>query len=74
MDTDPQDGAAVGPGVFLPFGPRVQLIALLRIDLSDFADWGETERIVANVTAVYWAFDPSRPRKTRVAIVASDEV
>ena len=35
------------------------------IDLSDFADWGETERIVANVIAAYRAFDPSRPRKTR---------
>jgi glyoxylase-like metal-dependent hydrolase (beta-lactamase superfamily II) len=36
------------------------------IDLSAFSDWGETERIVANVFAAYRAFDPSRPRKTRL--------
>jgi glyoxylase-like metal-dependent hydrolase (beta-lactamase superfamily II) len=29
------------------------------IDLSDFADWGDPERIVANVHAAYRAFDPS---------------
>ena len=33
------------------------------IDLSAFSDWGETERIVANVMAAYRAFDPSRPRR-----------
>ena len=39
------------------------------IDLSAFSDWGETERIVANVFAAYRAFDPSRPRKTRVELI-----
>jgi hypothetical protein len=29
------------------------------IDLSDFAGWGDPERIVANVQAAYRAFDPS---------------
>lgn len=39
------------------------------IDLSAFSDWGETERIVANVMAAYRAFDPSRPRRTRVELI-----
>jgi glyoxylase-like metal-dependent hydrolase (beta-lactamase superfamily II) len=30
------------------------------IDLSDFADWGEAERIVVNVAAVYRELDPAR--------------
>lgn len=34
------------------------------IDLADFADWGDRERIVANVSAAYCAFDPSRPLPT----------
>jgi cyclase len=39
------------------------------IDLSAFSDWGETERIAANVIAAYRAFDPSRPPKTRVELI-----
>ena len=39
------------------------------IDLSDFADWGETERIVANVSWAYRAFDPSLPGKTPVELL-----
>ena len=31
------------------------------IDISDFADWGDPERIAANVGAAYRAFDPSLP-------------
>lgn len=30
------------------------------IDVSDFADWGEQERIVVNVETLYGEFDPSR--------------
>jgi cyclase len=30
------------------------------IDLSDFADWGDKERIVVNVETLYAEFDPSR--------------
>jgi cyclase len=41
------------------------------IDLSDFADWGETERIVANVMAAYRAFDPSRSPRTRVQLITA---
>jgi cyclase len=41
------------------------------IDLSDFADWGETERIVANVIAAYRGFDPSRTRKTRLELIVA---
>jgi len=41
------------------------------IDLSAFSDWGETERIVANVVAAYRAFDPSRPRRTRVGLITA---
>lgn len=41
------------------------------IDLSDFADWGETERIVANVIAAYRAFDPGRPPKSRQELIAA---
>ena len=41
------------------------------IDVSDFADWGETERIVANVMAAYRAFDPSRQPRTRVELITA---
>jgi len=41
------------------------------IDLSDFADWGETERIVANVIAAYRAFDPSRAPKSRIELIVA---
>ena len=41
------------------------------IDLSDFADWGETERIVANVMAAYRAFDPARETKTRTELITA---
>jgi cyclase len=34
------------------------------IDLSDFAGWGDPERIAVNVAAVYGEFDPSRPAPT----------
>jgi len=32
------------------------------IDISDFADWGDPERIAANVMAAYGELDPSLPR------------
>jgi len=41
------------------------------IDLSAFSDWGETERIAANVIAAYRAFDPLRPRKTRLELITA---
>jgi cyclase len=41
------------------------------IDLSAFSDWGERERIVANVIAAYRAFDHSRPTKTRAELIAA---
>ena len=31
------------------------------IDLSDFSDWGDKERIAVNVTTLYREFDPSLP-------------
>jgi cyclase len=34
------------------------------IDISSFADWGEPERLAANVLAAYREFDPARPRPT----------
>ena len=30
------------------------------IDISDFADWGDSERIVVNVETLYREFDPAR--------------
>jgi cyclase len=41
------------------------------IDLSAFSDWGETERIVANVIAAYRVFDRLRPAKTRQELIAA---
>lgn len=41
------------------------------IDLSDFADWGERERIVPNVLAAYRAFDPSRRVQTRDELITA---
>ena len=41
------------------------------IDLSDFADWGEAERIVPNVIAAYRAFDPSRAAPTREQLITA---
>jgi cyclase len=41
------------------------------IDLSSFSDWGEAERIVANVIAAYRAFDPSRTVKTRSELITA---
>jgi cyclase len=35
------------------------------IDLSDFAGWGDPERIAVNVEAVYRELDPSRPEPSR---------
>ncbi|MFL5862529.1 MAG: MBL fold metallo-hydrolase [Solirubrobacteraceae bacterium] len=34
------------------------------IDISDFADWGDSERIAANVVAAYRELDPSLPVTT----------
>ena len=34
------------------------------IDISDFADWGDAERIAANVMAAYRELDPSLPAAT----------
>jgi glyoxylase-like metal-dependent hydrolase (beta-lactamase superfamily II) len=34
------------------------------IDISDFADWGDPERIAANVVAAYRELDPSLPTAT----------
>ena len=31
------------------------------IDLSEFRDWGDPERIVVNVETAYRELDPSRP-------------
>jgi glyoxylase-like metal-dependent hydrolase (beta-lactamase superfamily II) len=41
------------------------------IDLSDYSDWGESERVVANVSAAYRAFDPSRDVKTRAELITA---
>jgi glyoxylase-like metal-dependent hydrolase (beta-lactamase superfamily II) len=35
------------------------------IDLSDFAGWGDAERIAVNVETAYRELDPSRPQPTR---------
>jgi cyclase len=35
------------------------------IDLSDFAGWGDPERIAVNVETVYRELDPARPQPTR---------
>jgi cyclase len=35
------------------------------IDLSDFADWGDAERIAVNVETAYRELDPSRPELSR---------
>jgi cyclase len=35
------------------------------IDLSDFAGWGDPERIAVNVETVYRELDPARPEPTR---------
>lgn len=34
------------------------------IDLADFHDWGDPERIVVNVATLYRQFDPSLPRES----------
>src|SRR6202035_2682390 len=34
------------------------------IDISDFADWGDPERIAANVVAAYRELDPAKPPST----------
>jgi cyclase len=38
------------------------------IDISRFADWGDPERIAANVVAAYRELDPSRPPATPVEL------
>jgi cyclase len=35
------------------------------IDISDFADWGDAERLAVNVETVYRELDPSRPDPSR---------
>jgi cyclase len=35
------------------------------IDISDFADWGEAERLAVNVETVYRELDPARPDPSR---------
>lgn len=39
------------------------------IDISDFADWGDPERIAANVVAAYRELDPTRPASTPAELV-----
>jgi cyclase len=34
------------------------------IDIGDFRDWGDPERIAANVATLYREFDPSLPAVT----------
>ena len=38
------------------------------IDISDFADWGDPERIAANVMAAYRELDPSLPAPAPVEL------
>jgi cyclase len=38
------------------------------IDISDFADWGEPERLAANVVAAYRELDPSLPAPTTLEL------
>lgn len=38
------------------------------IDISDFADWGDPERVAANVVAAYRELDPSLPPSTPVEL------
>jgi glyoxylase-like metal-dependent hydrolase (beta-lactamase superfamily II) len=40
------------------------------IDLSDFRDWGDPERIAANVTTLYREFDPTLPEPSRPELFA----
>jgi glyoxylase-like metal-dependent hydrolase (beta-lactamase superfamily II) len=39
------------------------------IDIKEFADWGDPERIAANVVAAYREFDPDRPATTPVELI-----
>jgi glyoxylase-like metal-dependent hydrolase (beta-lactamase superfamily II) len=41
------------------------------IDISDFADWGDPERIAANVVAAYRELDPSLPAATPPELFAA---
>jgi hypothetical protein len=41
------------------------------IDISDFSDWGEPERIAANVIAAYAELDPTRRKPTPVELFAA---
>jgi glyoxylase-like metal-dependent hydrolase (beta-lactamase superfamily II) len=38
------------------------------IDVSEFADWGDPERLAANVVAAYREFDPTRPAASPVEL------
>ena len=40
------------------------------IELAEFADWTEPERIAANVVAAYREFDPDRPAATPIELLA----
>ena len=40
------------------------------IDISDFADWEDPERVTANVFAAYRELDPSIPRSTPLQLFA----
>jgi glyoxylase-like metal-dependent hydrolase (beta-lactamase superfamily II) len=40
------------------------------IDISDFADWGDPERLAVNVVSAYRELDPARPAATRVELFA----
>jgi cyclase len=48
---------AVGPQVVHALFNQLDL----GIDLSDFADWGDPERIAVNVATLYREFHPSLP-------------
>jgi hypothetical protein len=39
------------------------------IDISDFADWGDPERVAANVVAAYRELDPARPASTPAELI-----
>jgi glyoxylase-like metal-dependent hydrolase (beta-lactamase superfamily II) len=39
------------------------------IDISEFADWGDRERIAANVVAAYRELDPDRPAATPLELL-----
>lgn len=40
------------------------------IDISEFADWGDPERVAVNVVSAYRELDPARPEASRVELFA----